>query len=74
MYQFSYVSDVLSKNDLTYKKLFFNDGFGSKVIEIYSWPTDNKLIKFKFSYIQVYSSLTRFTDFQGLSLKIFGNI
>jgi len=58
MYQFSYVSDTLSKNYLTRKRLFFNYGFGGKVIEICTGSADNKLIQFKVCYIQVYSSLT----------------
>lgn len=59
---------------MTYERLFFNDNFGGKVIEVYTGSADNKLIQFKLLYIQVYSSLTQITDFQDLPLKIFGNI
>lgn len=56
------------------QEIFFNDGFGGKVIEIYTGSNDNKFIQFKLCYIQIYSSLIQITDFQGLPLNILGNI
>lgn len=45
------------------------------VIEIYTRLIDIQLIQFKLCYIQAHSYLTTdITDFQGLPLKILGNI
>lgn len=56
------------------QRLIFNNGFGGKLIDIYTGSTDNKLIRFKSYCILIYSCLTQIIDFQGLPLKIFENI